>query len=81
MILKLHSPIRGKFFYIWVMAGAKKELPELRIKHVNEKLHSDVNNIADNLGINMSAFVKPFLKELTDRYPAEMKLPKPKIKD
>jgi predicted HicB family RNase H-like nuclease len=50
------------------------EQPELRFR-VPQKIHEELHNIADNSGYTLNDFVRHKLTELTNNYPATMKLP------
>lgn len=50
--------------------------PEIRITGVGKELHSDLNNIADHLGIPLVSMLKPKLREIRDSFPEEMRQPK-----
>jgi hypothetical protein len=50
-------------------------LPEIRITGCSEKTRDEVHNIADHIGVTTTAFLKQKLREITDSYPAHMKLP------
>lgn len=53
------------------MAKAKGENyneKEIRIVGVDAELATDIKNIAANLGVNMSDFLKPFLLQARDSY-------------
>lgn len=62
--------------YLKIMAKKRSELDtELRIKGVSTKTKEEVMNIAGHLGITMSAFLKPKLKEIINTYPEKMREP------
>lgn len=50
-------------------------LPEIRITGCSNIMRDEVNNIADNIGITTSSFLKQKLREIIDSYPAHMKQP------
>lgn len=49
--------------------------PEFRITGVSEKMKREAFNIADNIGITTSAFLKQKIREIIDSYPEHMKQP------
>ena len=51
---------------------------EIKITNVHESLHKDLQNIAANLGTQLSPFLKIELKKVADSYPPEMKKPRKK---
>lgn len=53
-----------------------KRLPELRVTNMPVQLNEELNNIKDNLGISLSAFLKPHLRKIVDSYDEHMKKPK-----
>lgn len=55
---------------------AQKKQSEIRI--VTEgmiEVHQDLVNIAKNSGVTLQQFLRPKLREISDSYPAKMKLP------
>lgn len=46
---------------------------DIKVKNVPNQVHQDLTNISKNLGISVTALIKPKLKELTDSYSADMK--------
>lgn len=56
------------------MAHSKQTNPkEVRITNFPTSLKTELNNIADNIGIQMGTFLKMKLREIADSYPPEMK--------
>lgn len=55
------------------MAKQKDSPKPLTITNVPSIIHQDLHNIADNIGIPLSAFLKPELRKIADSYPAHMK--------
>jgi hypothetical protein len=53
----------------------KRNHKEIRVRNVSVKVNEDLSNIAKNLGVALSDFLKPKLREIADSYPASMKLP------
>ena len=49
--------------------------PELRITGVSEKTQTEIINIAKNLGVSMSTFMRPKITEIAASYPEHMKKP------
>jgi hypothetical protein len=56
--------------------GHSDKIDEIRIRNVSRETHTDLQNIADNYGISLSALLKPKLKDIANSYPAHDKLPK-----
>jgi hypothetical protein len=56
-----------------ISEASTDRLPDLRIYGINGKLKKEIINISKNLGIGISDFLKPKLKEISDSYPAHMK--------
>ena len=54
------------------MAKSKKEI---RIRGVSEKMHEELHNIADNIGVPFPLFIKPELRKICESYPDKMKKP------
>lgn len=50
-------------------------LPEIRLMGVSMKTHSDIKNIAKNVGVPMNDFIKTKLGEIACSYPDHMRLP------
>ena len=46
---------------------------EIRISNVNPSTKQDLINIASNLGVDLSPFLKIKLKDVADSYPIDMK--------
>ncbi len=57
------------------MAETNKDYREIRVRGVGEQLQNDLTNISKNLGIDVSALVKPKLWEIANSYPEHMKQP------
>lgn len=57
------------------MSGSKKDKPEVRIKGVSENTHQQICNISDHLGVTISQFLRPKLREIIDSYPEHMRTP------
>ena len=55
------------------MAKKESKFPYLAVYGVNPTVHSDLKNISKNLGIDLSALIKPKLRELRDSYPEPMR--------
>lgn len=51
--------------------------PELRIQGVSNKTKQEIQNIADNIGIGLSEFLRPKLRDIVESYPEKMRQPKP----
>lgn len=54
---------------------ANKHKNEIRIQNVNNKVFEEINNIAENLGVTLAAFMKPELRKIVDSYPDKLKQP------
>lgn len=54
---------------------SKNPNPEIRIPNVNPSLKRDLENIAANIGIGVTALLKSDLRKIVDSYPPEMKKP------
>lgn len=52
-----------------------KKNPYIKITHVSPKVHEEIKNIADNVGVSVSSFLKPKLREIADSYPEKMRKP------
>lgn len=48
---------------------------EIRIRGVAPSMKQDINNIAGNLGITVTDFLKPKLREIVDQAPEHLKRP------
>ncbi len=55
----------------------KSKKTEIRVRGVSPKLHDEIGNIAENLGITVNDFLKPALREIAEKYPDKMKEPPP----
>lgn len=53
----------------------------IKVTNVNPKVATELKNIADNLNVDLSQFLKPKLKEIVDSYSPDMKMPKAKDKE
>lgn len=53
----------------------KKGEDEIRVRGVSPKLVTELNNIANNIGISLTQMLKPKLREISDSYPEKMKEP------
>lgn len=62
----------GLFLYLQPMAK------EVRVRGVNNQIVDDLEAIAKNLGITVTALLKPKLREIRDSYPEKMRIPPPK---
>ncbi len=51
---------------------ANDKLPEIRVTNVPRNLKSDLEIIAENLGIDMAAFMKMKFYEIRNSFPADM---------
>lgn len=49
-----------------------------KIYRVSDMMHSDIKNIAENLGISITDFLKVELLHIISKHPAEYRKPKPK---
>jgi hypothetical protein len=47
---------------------------ELRLRGISGKLKEELVNIAENEGINLSALLRPKLRQIVDSYPQQMKI-------
>lgn len=56
-----------------------KRNPEIRIAGVSEKVHFELTNIAENLGIYLTDLLKPHLRKIAESYPEEMRKPFKKV--
>ncbi len=57
----------------------KKENPrELRVYGLPANLSTEVKNIAQNLGVKMSDFMKPHIKKIVESYPESMRIARDK---
>lgn len=54
---------------------AKNTDNELRIRNVSPQVMRELDNIAANIGIPESAFIKMELRKVADSYPDHMKQP------
>lgn len=54
---------------------AEKQDIRITITHVNPRVKSELENIADNTGISLGALLKPKLREIAESYPPHMKQP------
>jgi len=52
-----------------------KKKDEVRVRGVSLQLAEELNNIADNIGITLTAFLKPKLREIANSYPEKMRKP------
>lgn len=59
------------------MALKKRNTNEIRCRGISPILEEQLNNIAGNLGITLTQFLKPKLREIADSYPDKMKSPPP----
>ena len=55
------------------MAKEKSKYPYLAVYGVNSSVHEELKNISKNLGIDLSALIKPKLRELRDSYPEALR--------
>jgi hypothetical protein len=55
------------------MQKKSSRYPYLAVYGVNPTVHEDLKTIADNLGIDLSALIKPKLRELRDSYPEALR--------
>lgn len=46
---------------------------ELRLRGISGKLKEELTIIAENEGINLSALLRPKLRQIVDSYPQQMK--------
>jgi hypothetical protein len=46
---------------------------ELRLRGISGKLKDDLVTIAENEGVNLSALLRPKLRQIVESYPAQMK--------
>lgn len=69
----------GIIIYVWHMEKQngkyQQRNPELRIQGVSKKTHDEINNIAKNLGVSISTFLRPKLTEIAASFPDKMKQP------
>lgn len=47
---------------------------ELRLRGISGKLKEDLQTIARNEGVNLSALLKPRLRQIVDSYPPQMRV-------
>lgn len=55
------------------MAKKISRFPYLAVYGVNKQVHEELKSISKNLGIDLSALIKPKLRELRDSYPEAMR--------
>lgn len=48
---------------------------EIRVKGIPPQTHTDLIHISQNLGISLSALLKPELRKIADSYSPELKNP------
>jgi len=69
------SLLAGIFYNFTDMAETNRDHREIRIRGVGKQIRTDLENIAENLGTDISALIKPKLWEIANSYPDNMKLP------
>jgi hypothetical protein len=47
----------------------------ISITNINPGVHDDITNIAANQGISRGDFLKPYLRNIANEYPPQMKQP------
>lgn len=51
-----------------------EDISEVRIKGVSKVMSKQLGNIAKNLGVGISAILKPKIREIVDSYPDNLKV-------
>jgi|GEM_PF-1551016 len=51
----------------------KRNYTEVRTRGVSPRVAMELHNICKNLGVSVSDFLKPKLREIVDSYPEHMK--------
>jgi hypothetical protein len=54
-------------------SSASSESPDFYIRNENMKLKQDIVNIAGNIGLSYSAFLRREIIKLRDQYPEDMR--------
>ncbi len=51
------------------------KLHEIRIVQVPDKIHTQLNNIKEHLGMSLTSIIKPHLAKIIESYPEEYRRP------